>query len=316
MPAAKEHNQDQPPAPGTPSPDDRSYRLADWARLRPPLHALKTLRYNRVTETYVRRPAERGDLAALRGQIAGGRVMVTVAFNDAQILERQIRAIQAFIPGPLHVVADNSRDEAAALEIEALCARLDTPYLRLPPNPWGPKSGSRSHGLALNWVWRQLIQPARPAAFGFLDHDLIPVAPDDPFAELEERDMSGDKRWMGQRWFLWAGYCFFRTAALDDIAVDFGQDWFVGLDTGGANWRPLYRWIDPASLHERPIVEAPLLPGVPIDDCHIERRGEAWVHEVGWGGCRDDLRGAKRAAFLALIDAALSGHERPSDPER
>jgi hypothetical protein len=283
------------------------YGLRDWSRLRPLLHALKTRRYRAVTAAYVRQPPRAGDLDGLRRRIAGGRVMFTVAFQDEEMLRHHILAIRRFTPGPLHVIADNSRDDAAAARLEALCQSLETPYLRLPPNPWGPKSPSRSHGLALDWLWRQVILPGQPDQFGFLDHDLIPTAPDDPFEPLARGPLHGDLRWAGRRWYLWAGYCFFRTRFLAPLAVDFGQDWFIDLDTGGGNWDPVYSKMDPASIEQRPLEEVAILPGVPASECYIERRG-AWVHMVGHGG-RMDLKDAKRARFLGLIQAALVSFE-------
>ena len=34
---------------------------------------------------------------------------------------------------------------------------------------------------------------------------------------------------------LWPGYCLFTRGVDDDALLDFRQDWFVGLDTGGMN---------------------------------------------------------------------------------
>ena len=280
------------------------YTPADWRRLRPVSHAYKALRLSLITARYAARPTQAGDLADLRRRIAGRRVAVTIAFNDVEILERQLRAMRALVAGALHLVADNSSDAARSREIEALCARLDAPYVRLPRNPWGANSPSRSHGLALDWVWRRLIRPGKPEAFGFLDHDLVPTKPCDPFEPLARQPVCGDKRWAAGRWYLWAGYCFFRTDFMRRARVSFGQDWFAGLDTGGGNWDGVYSRLDPALIEERPIEEVPILPGTPISECYMERRG-SWLHEVGFGG-RQDLRSAKRARFLALIDAALA----------
>ena len=125
-----------------------------------------------------------------------------------------------------------------------------------------------------------MIDPARPSVFGFIDHDLFPLAPCDPFAALASRPVAGDKRWAGGRWFLWAGYCFFRTEALSGRKVSFGQDWFIGLDTGGGNWRSNYRHLDPATIAERPIELIPVVPPGPTDNGCLEHRGE-WLHEAG-----------------------------------
>jgi len=280
------------------------YTATDWIRFRPVLHGLKQRRYARVTDAYVRQPTRRGDVAALRSCIAGRRLLTTIAFNDPQILQRQLLAVRRFVPGPIHLVADNSQDDALAAENEALCRTLGAPYLRLPANPWTRReSASRSHGAALDWVWRQLIQPGRPEAFGFLDHDLIPTAPCDPFEPLARQPVHGDKRWAGPRWFLWAGYCFFRTDFMEQARVDFSQDWFAGLDTGGGNWEAIYSRMDPASLEERPIHRLAVVPQAPIEECYVEQRG-SWLHEVGFDD-RPDLKAEKRAGFLAMIDAAI-----------
>jgi hypothetical protein len=279
------------------------YTLADWRRLRPLTHAYKTANVAMITEAYAARPPREGDLAALRRQIAGRRVAVTVAFNDVEILERQIRGLRALVAGALHMVADNSSNDDRAGQIQALCARHQTPYIRLPRNPWGPKSPSRSHGVALDWIWRRLIRPGRPEAFGFLDHDLVPTEPCDPFEPLTRQPVCGDKRWAARKWYLWAGYCFFRTDYLQRLRVDFGQDWFAGLDTGGGNWRSIYSRLDPAAIEDRPIEYLAIVPGAPVDDCWVERRG-SWLHEVGVDR-RPELRSAKRVRFLALLDATL-----------
>ena len=279
------------------------YALIDWLRLRPALEAHRDWQVRRRTGAFIRQPARVGDVDAIQAAMRGSQVMVTIAFNDPEILERQIIALRAFAPGPLHIIADNSNDPQRASEIATLCERLGTPYLRLPANPWDARSPSRSHGAALNWVWRRLIQPARPEAFGFLDHDLVPLALDDPFEALERQPVAGDKRWAGDRWYLWAGYCFFRMSAIEGLELDFGQDWSLGLDTGGGNWSALYSRLDPDAIAQRNLDPMPLFPDRATHECYYELRG-AWLHEVGLHGL-PALRAQKRARVLELIDEAL-----------
>ena len=123
-------------------------------------------------------------------------------------------------------------------------------------NPW--HSFSRSHGIALNWVWHNILRPGSPRAFGFIDDDLFPTAPDDPFAPLDTQDFFGLVRQEGQKWFLWAGYCTFRFDAVKDKPLDFGQDWFIGLDTGGANWSVLYQHVDRGIFGSRKPSSSPI----------------------------------------------------------
>jgi hypothetical protein len=285
------------------------YNLNDHLRLRPLLHLLKTTHYRRVDSRYCRVPPRSGDEAAVRRQIAGNRTLVTIAFNDPDAVGWQVRLIRELVVRDRHLIADNSSDDASAVENARIARDGECLYLRLPPNPWTARNPSRSHGLAMNWVWQRILKPAAPAAFGFLDADIFPTAACDPFAPLAEHPFCGDKRWAGQRWFLWAGYCFFRFAAVAEKPLDFGLDWFVGLDTGGANWDVLYRHADPRTVPERPISEVAALPDVPWREAYFERRGD-WLHEVGLAGnpaIRGRKRDALRSILAPLLDAAVPG---------
>jgi hypothetical protein len=255
------------------------YDLKDWMHLRPVLHRLKQARYDRLTARHVRLPAPSGNTATIASALAGRNVMVTVCHEDPTAIDWQCRLIRRFVPDPIHVIADNSHDNAAAREIERVVKRHGLPYLRLPINPWSEVvEASRSHGIALNWLWHNLIRPGVPEAFGFLDADLFPTAPDDPFAPLAHQDIYGPIWPAGGRWYLWAGFCFFRFAAVRDLPLDFGQDWFAGLDTGGANWWTLYRNLDRASLREPSFRCEP--PDASIEDAEMHHVGP-WLHEFG-----------------------------------
>jgi hypothetical protein len=283
-----------------------AYTAADWRRLRPLTHGLKTMRYKVVDRLHLRRPARAGDLAALQRLIRGKKIMVTVAFSDPQAIDWQARLVRHYVPHTLYLVADNSPDDASATAIAGLAAQHGVPYLRLPANPW--HKGSRSHGIALNWLCHNLINPGEPEMFGFLDHDLFPTAPDNPFAALASQDFYGVVRPAGPFWFLWAGFCFYRFAGVRDKKLDFGQDWFNGLDTGGGNWRNLYRFADRAALREAAITFAPFKPGITIEDGPVQWVG-SWLHEVGMMG-REDLTQEKRRFIATLLQEHLERVKR------
>jgi hypothetical protein len=265
------------------------YSRQDWKRLRPLTHALKTMWYGAQREIHVRRPRQGGGVEA-RG-LRGRRVLVTIAYDDPEVIEIQAKALARFVPHALSVIADNSSDAEAARAIAAIAERYGVPYVRL-PHPWGVKD-SRSHGLALNWAWRNLIRPGEPEAFGFLDDDLFPTTPDDPFATLGRQPVYGMLRPAGERWFLWAGFCMFRFDAVRDLRLDFGQDWFKGLDTGGGLWRTLYCRLDRARLAFASFRTEPYRPGA--DPVHDSIQWcDAWLHEGGQ---------TRRAGRLAQADA-------------
>jgi hypothetical protein len=267
------------------------YDWHDWGRLRPITHLLKTLRYSAERELYVRRHPRADDIS-LQDHIRGRRVLITIAYNDLEAIEIQARLIAHFVARAQHIVADNSPDDQSAAAIRAFAARVSIPYVRLPNNPWSKRreQDSRSHGLALNWVWRNLLLPGEPEMFGLLDDDIFPTEPDDPFSVLEWQPVYGFVRGVGARWFLGAGFSFFRFRDVKQLPLDFGQDWFSGLDTGGANWDVLYRNLDRNRLQFTPTHFLPYKPGVDPAQAAIQWCG-VWLHEVGH---------TRRAGFLQL----------------
>ncbi|PBC06777.1 hypothetical protein CK230_30230 [Mesorhizobium sp. WSM3859] len=271
--------------------------------MQPLTHAVKTARYRKIDRRFLSLPAKAGDIAGIRYAARGRHVLLTTAFGDAQCLDLQVRLVRRLVRSDLHIVADNSISEAAAEENRQVCVARGVPYVRLPANPWTIKNPSRSHGAALNWMWHNVLKPAAPAAFGFLDQDLFPTQPCDPFEPLQDVAFYGDLRRAGARWYLWAGYCFFRFDAVARKPLDFGLDWFAGLDTGGANWEVLYRDVDPNALPQRPITAFAALPGNDLKQAYCEWRG-SWLHEVGLDGDLS-LKAKKREAVLRLLEPAL-----------
>ena len=299
------------------------YQLKDWLRLRPLSHWMKTARYRAIDRWYVSRRARDGSPAGARSAIRGRKVITTVAFSDPQAIEWQAALLAKYVPHALHLILDNSPDEGPSAAICDIADRRGLLYLRLPANPW--QSPSRSHGLALNWVWRNIILPGEPEAFGFLDDDLFPTAPDDPFAHLDDQNFYGLVRTAGPRWFLWAGFCFYRFDAVRMVPLDFGQDWFVGLDTGGGNWNSLYKYVARESIAEAPTEWIPFEPGVDLADGPLQWCG-SWIHEVGVMG-RPEFAARKREVVAGMLAAHLgpTGEEtgggdsatpqRPARPE-
>jgi hypothetical protein len=278
------------------------FSAVDWRHLRPLTQTAKSLRYFLVDRAYrVRRPDPQ-EIEAAAAALRGRNVLVTIAFNDPQLVAWQISLLRRYVPQALHVVVDNSPSRTIAGNNRQIADEARIRYVRAPANPWSAIAASRSHGIVLNWCWHNMIRPGEPAAFGFLDHDIFPTAGDDPFAALATQDVYGVVRTAGSRWFLWAGFCMFRFAAVRDKPLDFGQDWFIGLDTGGGNWKTLYRHIDRAKLVEPPTSFVPFKPGIGVAEGPLQWCG-TWLHEVGQTG--DPRFAAERRATVAAL---LSPH--------
>jgi hypothetical protein len=190
--------------------------------------------------------------------------LVTVAFNNASLIEAQIAAVKQNVRDGRAVltIADNSSKSEIAKKIREICARTGTAYIRLPDNP--RSQANLSHSIALNWIYENYVKPRRPEIFGFLDHDIFPIRPtsiaekfgsgsgsSDPATEtlmyghFQERPYGNSKIW-----YLWAGFCFYKLSYLADKKVNFSSIVFSSakcyaeLDTGGGNWPGVYSVTD------------------------------------------------------------------------
>jgi hypothetical protein len=218
-----------------------TYTASEWLRLRPLSHGYKTFLWNRVDRRYAEQPPQdRQALKRLLGELAGRNVVATVAFNSPWTIRWLLRFVGRNLRNAAFLVADNSTDPEARTAIAALAAEAGASYLALPANPYSDKRhASRSHGLALNWIYRNVVRPLGPQAWGLFDHDLFPSRPFDPLERLRGQPFYGDLEVRPGGSYLWPGYCLFSRAVDRDVPLDFRQDWFLGLDTGGMNARLL-----------------------------------------------------------------------------
>ena len=225
----------------------RDYSWADWRRLRPLGHAYKTAIYRTFTAWHVRRRSP--GIASIVNEVRTRNqttLAVTIAFEAPWAIRHQVAAARRQFKDAMLVVCDNSRNEDAAHEIEAICREAGVAYLRLPVDP--SKKGSRSHAMAINWVYRNLVCAVTPSCFAFLDHDLFPTKPVFFAALIEHQPIYGLMRTAAHRWYLWAGFCVFDGRYAAAPVLDFSQDWFNGLDTGGGNYHLLYNSLDRAAM--------------------------------------------------------------------
>jgi hypothetical protein len=212
-----------------------TYTASEWLALRPLTQRYKTWLQDRTDHRYgLLPPSGAQTMQPLPEQLSGRSVVASIAFNTPWTIRWQLRFVTRHLVNADFLVADNSSDRQARSDIEALCAEAGVTYVGLPPNPYREnRHASRSHGLALNWVYRNVIRRLRPAAWGFFDHDLFPTRPFDPLQRLRGQPFYGHLETRPGGRYLWPGYCLFSQDADADVALDFRQDWFVGLDTGG-----------------------------------------------------------------------------------
>jgi hypothetical protein len=258
------------------------YSLGEWLRIRPLVERYKMGRYWARAAWNLRQQAAVGDPDAVAREIKNRHLLITIAFNDPQVICWQADLVRTHVRDCVHLIADNSTDDAAAKQIETQAHAHGLFYLRLAANPWSDAEYSRSHGLAMSWVWQHVIKPGAPDAFGFIDHDLFPMENTQPFAPLQAAPIWGRVVGFGRRWNLWAGFCFFRFDVVTRSDLEFRHDWYAGLDTGGCNWKRLYQHLDRDRIPAVPVRREAALPDRSIDDCFFEKVGP-WLHESRFG---------------------------------
>ncbi len=216
-------------------------------------------------------------------RIRGRKVLITISFNDPQVIEWQTRLVARHIPHAIHIIADNSNDLAARAAIQDICTSTGVAYVTVPGNPWGKgkPDGSRSHGYALNWAWKNIALVNNPSMVGFLDHDIFPTKNTDPFRLLVGATVAGKvTAHPDGRWYLWPGFALFNLDRLTTTRLNFGKDWLDGLDTGGLNWNRLYCRLKESELCKANYDRLPISDGLPLEEASFERIDD-WVHECG-----------------------------------
>lgn len=236
--------------------DTISFRiLADALNGNSVTRALKNRR-NALVDTYFR-SRRRGEGAALADRLRSenvDQVCFTIAFNAPWALDMLTAAWEKYCPSFRLVVIDNSNAESSRERNRRICEARSIPYLGLPSNPeWSP---NRSHGIAMNWTYYNVVRKLEPTLFGFIDHDCFPVRPFDIAARLTGKSVYGLRQYSlttAGAWHLWAGFCFFRFADVLAQPLDFKHRIEFGLDTGGGNWKGFYR-----TMSDEAIAAAPL----------------------------------------------------------
>jgi hypothetical protein len=274
------------------------YSAREWLTGVPAVIGFKEVRDAFLRDLYcARRPPGLERFLADHESLRGGAFAVTIAFEKAWLIRHFLSRLARHMPGVRVIVADNSRNPASAREIEAVVKEGGGAYFKLPPNPI--RNINRSHGNALNWTWRHIIRPLRPRVFAFLDHDIFPLAPADVDALLGDQDFYGHVMDRGERgWAIWAGYSFYRFAALENLKLDFNPDMDRRLVAGGRNYGPLYRRYDLSRLRfatHRWMVETDPATGAKM---HTERI-DGWIHFGGASYNGDKMRA--RQYLEALI---------------
>ena len=219
------------------------FYASEWLRLVPFKYAFKMTRNDAWLAIYKKlRPKSMDMFLRETKRLENRNVALVVAFEQPWALDWLLRMAKINLPDTTVLVFDNSRRDSAKLEIEGVCLNHGISCLALPANP--TRHVNRSHGMAMTWIFHNIVRTIKPRMFAFIDHDLIPVRK----MELSER--LGDLPFFGRlktspwAWQLWAGYCLFDYSVVAGLPMNFLYDFSQKLDTGARNWNCLYRNYD------------------------------------------------------------------------
>ena len=218
---------------------------------------------------------------------------VTIAFNNDFLIEEQIRLVKKHIidSNYIHIVADNSSDKKKRKAIKAICTKTNIPYFGLPFNWFSKihKLPSYSHGLAMTWVYYNLIKKIKPGIFGFIDHDIFPIKPYSLLQKMDYQDFYGrltditPDSHHRKLWFLWAGFCFYKFDSVKCLNMNFMpckvDD--VYFDSAGSNYSCLYSKYDMERLHfTAPVVEEYFREGNVHHSDLLHFVDNDWLHTI------------------------------------
>jgi hypothetical protein len=220
----------------------------EWLKFLPVQHALKEIRNDAWLALYKKTRADKLDEFLEKNKyLENKNIVLVIAFELPWVLNWLLQKANKNVTDMTVLVFDNSRDPKKRIEIEQVCNTNGAPYLALPANP--TRHVNRSHGLAMTWVYYNVVRLINPRIFGFIDHDLIPVRKVTIEDKLSDQPVYGlvNEGKLGF-WSLWAGYCFFDHAQTKGKSINFLYDFSRDLDTGGRNWASLYRELNHQTL--------------------------------------------------------------------
>lgn len=201
------------------------------------------------------------------------------------MLEFSLKMISRHVTDVTPLVFDNSSTPEARKKIQSVCQGQNVSYLALPENP--TRHPNRSHGMAMTWIWRNVLRALRPKIFGFIDHDVVPLKQVEATMLLKDQPFYGVPNVGKWGWSLWAGFCFYDFSEVMSRPLNFLNDFSRGMDTGGRNWECLYSKHDHRKMRfaDWQLFEV-VAGGAPRQ---IEIIDESWIHLAGVS-YRDDYR--------------------------
>ena len=224
----------------------------------------------------------------------GSTLLVVVAFNNAELIQIQIRLFRKFIKeNYVLLIADNSSDDKNSDLIYAKCIHEKVDDIKVPRQKMF--KNSTSHAIALNWVYKKIIYNCKFDTVGFLDHDIFPIKDTFIAEKIKNKlafgvlnyamDINTKDIWSirgTQDWYLWPGYAFFNVSCLKKLNVDFRPILLKNkhFDTGGRNWFNIYSKFPVDKFCFVSFISIKIGEGNSRQNNYVDVVDETWVHLI------------------------------------
>lgn len=214
-------------------------------------------------------------------------LIISIAFECPETINLLVTNAKKHFQDALLVIADNSRTIEGRAKVKKICDDASVLYIALPSNP--TKHANRSHGMAIQWCFENIIKAIKPKLFAFIDHDLIPAKPINFSHTIRGQPFYG-VLWKSRKtdtWQLWAGYCLFDYKVVAQYKLNFLYDFSKGLDTGGRNHQVLYQYFDKEKLCFSSDIQADFKVSPSTKEKRIQVIDDCWFHMGGAGHLKE-----------------------------
>jgi len=235
--------------------------------------------------------------------------IITIAFNNVELIKFQHRFLQRFVKDPYeHIIVDNSSSHEVREQLYAYCLEQGIAYISLPANHLNWVGPSYSHAAALNYMYHHVIQKRKPYIYGHIDHDLFLVKPISLAEKLNKQPIYGPLRDRNECWYLSAIFTFFKYAYVADKKVDYMPvtPYTTYLDSGGGNWYDIYSRLNKADIIFPSEKIEPLREGGDRHSDSLEWFDDKiWLHTIN-GSCWKSVTSGKDSLVRSYLQNLLN----------
>jgi hypothetical protein len=244
-----------------------------------------------------------------------------IVYNDITFLPDIISKVRTNTIDQTEIwIVDNSNNHIVSHSLQQIAATSSIQYIQLPHNPYSGNNqlgaltfiynalvkkqynGSNSHGIAIDWICQNLIEPSNIQYYGFIDHDIIPLKTIDILGKLKNAPFYGRKQTINGLAYLWPGFCFFNRAFVKPSALHFLPN--EGADTGSGNASYLKNHHSFNDFIGAGYRKEKILEGDDLQDHYIEYIDD-WLHVINASNWKNSTHHNEKMMVISKLKKEL-----------